>query len=368
MPSTEPNHRGVSLLKRLFHGATLTALVVVVSGFSTAQSKSKPVAQNPGASTSFASGISLGAIDYAQRTVDCTITQRRRFLGPTGVPVTVREEVKVDADGTDAPPYELTYLGVEGEQPGSPLWQQWAQNYTRFASLYHQHGGFRVRNLPAAQSNYTVHNFGQITRAGRSACRIVVLPNRFDKAVWLVDVDATTFLPLYAAEYDSQLRLLSEVEVVTFSTAVQLTNPRTPSMTVTPYQDFAAAEQAIGGKGLVEPQTGPLSEYVLSRIHGTDNPLNGRHSMVLTYTDGIDECFVIESPGVPEYFAGLPSQIGSGLDDASGNHTIARYRDPSMSVLLFWYDGVGFQIAGRGSLRRLDEFAKTIYAKAVTGR
>jgi hypothetical protein len=39
-----------------------------------------------------------------------------------------------------------------------------------------------------------------------------------------------------------------------------------------------------------------------------------------------------------------------------------------MSVLLFWDDGVGFQVAGRGSLARLDEFAKRIYTQALLGQ
>ena len=96
-----------------------------------------------------------------------------------------------------------------------------------------------------------------------------------------------------------------------------------------------------------------------------DNPLNNRRSMVLTYTDGIDEFFVIESPGVPEYFAGLPSQSKGGV---GATNTIARYQDPTMRVLLFWDDGVGFQVAGRGSLGRLDGLAKSIYTQAVLGR
>jgi hypothetical protein len=49
---------------------------------------------------------------------------------------------------------------------------------------------------------------------------------------------------------------------------------------------------------------------------------------------------------------------------ARGN-TIARYRDPGMSVLLFWEGDVTFHVAGRGSLQRLDEFAREIYLQAL---
>jgi hypothetical protein len=101
---------------------------------------------------------------------------------------------------------------------------------------------------------------------------------------------------------------------------------------------------------------------VVSSVQVADNPLNGRQTLLFTYTDGVDEFFVIESPGVSEFFAGLPSQVPSGVKTAN---TIARYRDASMSVLMFWDDNVGFQVTGRGSLRRLDGFAKSIFTQAL---
>ena len=81
------------------------------------------------------------------------------------------------------------------------------------------------------------------------------------------------------------------------------------------------------------------------------------------YTDGIDQFFVTQTFGVSDLFASLPAR-----KKPSRSHTIARYRDPAMSVLLFWDDGVSFQVAGRGSLLRLDDFAQAIYTKAIYNR
>lgn len=340
--------------------------VVTTSDGARAQGTGKrAVAANGTPQTSALGGVSLGAIDYAQRNVDHTVVQLRRFFEPGGSVYTVREELRVDANGTESAPYSLTFLGLEGELPGSPKWQTWSQNYSRFANLFHQHGGFRVRDLAKAQTNYTLHDFGPVTRAGRSAQRVVVFPNRLDKAVWLLDIDAATFLPLYTAEYDAQFRLLSELEVVTFSPTVQLTTPNQPSMTMTTFASFAAAQQALSAASLVEPAASCTGEYSLHKVQVADNPLNSRRTLVLTYTDGVDEFFVVESPGVSEFFAGLPSQQKSA---GKPSNTMARYRDPSMSVLLFWDDGVGFQVAGRGSLRRLDDIGRSVYTKALLGR
>lgn len=309
--------------------------------------------------------LSFGTIEAAQRTTDHTMVRLRRFFADAGQVVAVREELRVDADGTTNSPYSLSFLGVEGELPGSPVTQQWAQNYARFASLYAQHGTFSIRNLAKAQSNYSLHDFGPVVRIGRAAHRVVVFPNQVDKAVWLLDVDDVTSLTLYSAEYDASFHLLSEVEVQSFSPSAQVVTPNVPVMSLSTHTDFTAAKSAMGSPlGLVEPNKNFTAEYELRMVQVADNPLNGRQTLVLTYTDGIDEFFVIESPGVSEFFAGLPSQQ-KGV--AKTVNTIARYRDAAMSVLVFWDDGVGFEVTGRGSLRRLDGFATAIYTQALLG-
>lgn len=309
-------------------------------------------------------GLSLAALDHAVRNTDVTIVELRRFFDATGMIATTREEVRVDANGTNSAPFSLTYLGLEGDLPGSPKWQYWGQNYQRFAGLLHRHGGFRVRDLALAEANYTLHPFGSVVRAGRPAERLVVFPNRLDKAIWLLEVDSATNIPLYSAEYNASFQLLSEIEAISFTASVQLTNPHSSSMAMTTHPTFAGAALALNIPGLVEPSTSFTGEYQLSTVQVADNPLNNRRSMVLTYTDGVDEFFVIESPGVSEFFAGLPSQ---SKGNTSATNTIARYQDPTMRVLLFWDDGVGFQVAGRGSLGRLDGVAKSIYTQAVLG-
>ncbi|HEX5054643.1 MAG TPA: hypothetical protein VFZ65_22905 [Planctomycetota bacterium] len=276
----------------------------------------------------------------------------------------MRERLSVDADGTDAPPFELAFVGVDGELPGSPTFQKWQRTYQRFGNLFYQHGSFRIRDLAKAQSNYTLHQFGTQMRINRTVFRIVIFPQVLDKAIWVLDVDAVTSVPLYMAEFDIHMRLLAEVEAESFSPSVALSLAAQSSQQVTVHPDFDSARTFLGDPpGLIDPNIAVVSEYGLARVEVRDDALNGQQKLVMTYTDGLDVFLVAQTPGTTDVFAGLAPQKTStpGL----GN-TIARYRDPAMSILLFWDDGVAFQVAGRGSLLRLDELARRIFLQAIS--
>jgi hypothetical protein len=296
------------------------------------------------------------ALDAAVRQQSCTIEQVRRFPTAEGGFTGVREQLQVAANGTNTPDFAVTFLGVEGEPPGSPLHVRWQQAYARHGHRFVTQGGFRVTNFAAAAANYTVHDFGPTVRAGRSARRLVVFPHAFDKSIWLIETDDATALPLYAAEFDTQLQLLTEVEAVVFAPGAAAMSPSTPTGGVA---DFASAKAAMGNPPqIIEPVTTVTSEYQLDRIEVQSDPLNGQWKLTMTYTDGVDQFVVVQTPGTTDAFAGLPGKT-------RGAPVIGRYRDAAMSVLVFWDGGVSFQVAGRGSLRRLDALARDIYQQAL---
>lgn len=300
----------------------------------------------------------LQSLDQAVRSQDYTVVQVRRFRDGSSNVVSVRERLEVAANGSSNPGFILTFLGVEGEPVGSPTTLQWQQVYSRFASQFFTHGSFRVRDLKAATANYTMHDFGPVVRANRAARRMVVFPGTVDKALWVVDVDVQTSVPLYAAEFDIQLHLLAEVEVLTFSDTV-VPFPAPVSGT-TQVPDFATARAAMGNPAeLVEPNVSATSDYKLDKVEVRNDPLNGLWKLTMSYTDGIDQFLVVEAPGTQDVFAGLPGK-------SKGGNVIGRFRDPAMSVLLFWEGGVSFHVAGRGSLRRLDELAHSVYLQALS--
>ncbi|MBX3462675.1 MAG: hypothetical protein KF830_05865 [Planctomycetes bacterium] len=304
--------------------------------------------------------ISFAQMAQAVAQQDYTIEQVRRFVRQ-GQVVAVRERLAVVADGSEMPPFQITFLGVEGELPGSPLHLEWQQTYQRYGPLFHQHGSFRVRDLIRVQQNYTLHDFGPAVRAGRSAVRTVVFPNTTDKSFWVVDVDAATRIPLYWAEFDLQFQLLAEVEAVAFADAVA--GPVAVPHTTVLHPDFGSARASLGDPhGLLEPPA-VLASYAVSAIETRDDPLNGQQKLVMTYTDGVDQFLVVQVPDTKDVFEDLPNRAGG--KGATG-HTIARFQDSAMRVLLFWEDGVAFQVTGRGALARLDAVARQLYLQALS--
>lgn len=333
-----------------------------------------PGAQAPGSKSTNAPGTlpvgqpvaplsppSLATIDQAGRTQDCTLLQLRRFRDTQGNVVAVRECLEIDADGSVDPRFVLTFVGVEGELPGSRTHTKWQQVYGRYASQFFSHASFRVRDLALAQANYSLHDFGPTIRAGRSARRMVVFPQSLDKAIWVIDVDAATTVPLYTAEFDAQMHLLAEVEALSFVPSVQALPATSPGATSSStFSSFGAASAALTiSAGLIDPDAQVVSEYQLDRIETRTDSLNGQQKLVMTYSDGIDQFMVVQAPGTTDLFAGLPA-------NSPTNGTIGRYRDPSMSVLLFWEGGVSFQVAGRGAMHRLDDLAKRLYLQALS--
>lgn len=328
------------------------AALVLTAGFAGAQApkvKSAPasVVQLP----------TFNSIDLADKSTDRTTVQVRRFRDASGGVVAVRELMIVDAQPMQAQAHSVTFLSVDGHLPGSPVSQKWQQAYAQFGDLYFEQS-FHVRNLSKAQANYTLHDIGPSVRAGRSSRRTVVFPMHLDKSIWLLDVDSATGVVLYAVEFDVQLHVLSEVEVVSFSSTASLPQATASSQVAT----FGTAAAQLGNPaGLLDPTTTAVAEYSLQKIEVRVDPWNGLQKLVLSYSDGIDQFFVTQKPGSLDPFAGLP---GAGTVNAGS--TIARYRDPAMTALMFWDDGVAFEVTGSGALQRLDDLAKRIYAQALS--
>ena len=301
----------------------------------------------------------LQSIGQAVLTEDYTAEQLRRFRRPDGSVVTVRELLQVQSNNTFHPRSALTFLGVEGEPAGSPLSQEWQQTYARYGAALVRNGSFQIRDLGRAGSNYTLHDFGQVLRAGRVARRMVVFPNTVDKAIWVVDVDGVTKVPLFVAEFDNQLKLFAEIEAVNFSSGVQSMTSAASMQAVTPVSDFAAGSAFLGSPaGLVNPDLlAVVADYGLDSVEVYQDPINGREKLVMNYTDGIDQFMVVQTVNVSDPFGSLPG---------SSANVIGRFRDPALSALVFWDDNVTFHVAGRGALRRLDDVASRIYRQALS--
>jgi hypothetical protein len=333
-------------------------LMVPAAGQRGAQSVSAPSVIKTGSSSTTLP--SLATIEQALLSQDYTVEQFRRFRDELGNVVTVRETLEVAANGTIRPEFEMTFMGVEGEPAGSAVSVKWQQAYERFGNLFFRHGSFQVRDLAKALTNYTLHDYGPVVRAGRAAHRMVVFPTSVDKASWVLDIDSLTSVPLFIAEFDNQMQLRANVEALTFTSSVQaITQPLTAA-SVTPMTSYSGAETYLGSPaGLINPDVTVTPDYLLETLEVHHDPINGRRKLVMNYSDGIDQYMVVQTLGSSDPFAGLPSAVG-------GSQTIGRFRDPALSALVFWDDQVTFHVAGRGSLVRLDDVASRIYLQALS--
>lgn len=329
-----------------------------------------------------AADITFDLLHRVVRETPFRARQVRRFLQPDDTLVGVIEDLACNGDPAHAR-FKLDFVAVEGTAPSPEATNLWSTTYSANGSLLHEHGGFRIRDLAAAQRNYTLHPFGRAMRGGRAVWWLVVAPSSRDKASWVLALDEQSALPVYQAQVDSSGRLLGEVDVrqLTLGSTVQ-SNWWTPVMSVSRFGTAEAARAAMNAPQARGSSTGLLvpaidqvmPEYCLHLAQVTADPVTGQQTLVLGYTDGVDEFFVLQNPDVSDPFAGLP--VGArtrstgktpGPIRSDREMAVARYDDSSLRVYLFQRNGVLVRIAGNGSLVRLDDVARRIAQQAVTG-
>jgi hypothetical protein len=351
---------------------------LVLSGVVGAQTARQAALRQPNASRQ-QSDITFELLRDAAQSVSYSARQVRRFLQPDNTMVGVIEDVVQEGGGADAH-FRVDFVDVEGVAPPPDLRTRWSNVYVQSASLLHEHGGYRIRQLAAARANYTLHPFNRGMRGTRSCWWLVVAPVRRDKCSWVLALDEVTGVPLYQGQIDSQGRLLAEIDVLSLQVGA---SPGTiwwsPAMTVTRFATPAAAIASIQSSGarqipyrlLVPAINQVVPDYSLLFTQVTQTPLNGDRTLVLCYTDGVDEFFVLQSPNATDPFALLPvggagaKALGKALSDKE--MAVARYDDASMRVYLFHREGVLVRIAGQGALLRLDDVARRLAQQAVTG-
>ena len=328
-----------------------------------------------------ASDITLDLLQRVMRETPFQARQVRRFLQPDDSMVGVIEDLACNGDPAQ-PRFDIEFVAVEGATPAPQATSQWGSTYATNGSLLHEHGGFRVRDLRAARSHYSLSHFGRAMRGGQPVWWVVIAPNSRDKASWVLALDEQSALPVYQAQVDPRGRLLGEIDVRQLTLAI---SPQaswwTPVMSVSRFATAEAARVAMAAPqargsvaGLLVPAIDQvMPEYSLHLAQVTADPANGQQTLVLGYTDGIDEFFVLQSPGVTDPFAGLPVGAGRTSGKTRGpirsdrEMAIARYDDTSLRVYLFQRNNVLVRIAGNGSLVRLDNVARRLAQQAVNG-
>lgn len=301
----------------------------------------------------------------------------RRFLDGAGQLVQVREQVTLAANGRSDSPFKLDFVDLVGSgAPDATVRTKWNEIYRSNAGLLHMHGGFHVTDPVLAQQNYQIFDFGRAQRLGRDVRRVVVFPLRADKPIWLLDLDVVTGVTLYAAEFDSQLRLIGELETTALvvSSSMQLDRRRSmvpvwswrPKMIVSRVATIQDATALYGGAAPTQPAIGGVvGEYRQHLVQVTEDPVNGDKTLVLGYTDGVDEFFVLQSRGGGNPFA---SNVAIASATSASSHAIASCDDQAMRAYVFHESGTTYWVVGSGSLVRLKDVAFRLCQQSVTGR
>lgn len=302
----------------------------------------------------------------------------RRFLDGAGQLVQLHEQVTIQATGRSDSPFKLEFVDLVGSGvPDATARTKWSDLYRANAGLLHMHSGFHVTDAALAQQNYQIFDFGRARRLSRDVRRVVVFPYRADKSIWLLDLDVATGVTLYAAEFDARLQLTSELETTVLSlvgSALQVDPRRTgvpawswrPKMTVTRVATLQEAAPIYGGAAPTQPAIAPIvAEYRQHLVQVTEDPVNGDKTLVLGYTDGIDEFFVTQTRGGGNPFA---SNLAIASATQSAAHAIASYDDQAMRAYVFHQSGTTYWVVGSGALVRLKDVAFRLCQQTVIGR
>src|SRR5678815_4810198 len=155
MPMPEAPRRSSPVCLRL--GAAAVAALIAVIGPAAGRACAQGVAVVQGAPVILSQqDLDFATLFSATDRLTYKTNQVRRFRNEQGRLVGVREQVVVTGNGTRHPPFRLTFLGMEGAPPPPEEATRWTDLYRRYASLFHEHGGFRIYDVARATQNYII--------------------------------------------------------------------------------------------------------------------------------------------------------------------------------------------------------------------
>jgi hypothetical protein len=263
--------------------------------------------------------------------------------------------------GTNTPErFQLAFLGIEGATLTPFELSQRQAIFTESAGFLFRYQSFRVHDVAQANLNYVIYYLGKAQRIGRPTYRVAVLPKRWDRSAWLLELDLETGYPLYRAEYTLDVVLRAEVEVQTFQPNVRIPNSTSWWSSTKGFTDFASPAIALSQvltsvSSQVVPGVGELpAGYKLARSQVITDAFQGTKTASLIYSDGIDQIFVQQNPR-PESSWSVQT-VGDNLYVFENN---------GITDFYFAHRGVDFRILGGASRAMVENTAKAIYRQAV---
>lgn len=290
-----------------------------------------------------------GAVSLvSKRTSDTRWVGTKESLLHQGVGTTTRER------------FQLTFLGIEGRVLTPFELNQRQRLFTESAGFLFRYQSFRVHDVAQAKLNYVIYYLGKTQRIGRPTYRIAVIPKRWDRSAWLLDLDLQTGYPLYRAEYTLDVVLRAEVEVTSFQPNVRIPNSTSWWNSTKGFADFNNAATALDQvlatvrSQVVPGQVQLPPGYALARSQVITDAYQGNRTASLIYSDGIDQIFVQQMP-----------ESGSGWSIRAVGDNLYVFENNGISDFYFAHGGVRFRVLGGASRVMVENTAKAIYRQAV---
>lgn len=273
------------------------------------------------------------------------------------------------AGSSTAERFDLRFLGVEGRKLTPFELSVRKKMFAASAGFLFRYQSFRVHDVARAKANYIIYYLGKSQRVGRPAYRIAVLPRRWDRSAWLLDLDLETAYPLYRAEYTLDAVLRAEVEVTKFLPNVRIPNSVTtwwrPTKGVTEYTTAAKALSQVvtGVRTQVVPGVTQLPHgYTLAKSQVVTDAFQGTKKAALIYSDGIDQLFVLQIPK-PKLKPAPKTGADSRVKVIGDNLYV--FENNGINDFYFTHGGVDFRVIGGASAGMVETAAKAIYRQAV---
>lgn len=347
-----------------------SAWILSMPGSASASGSGAPIRSGFGEGASDALAT-FQAIATAESSLSLRIGQLRRVLeiGPTGPGWTgIREDLTLtpDPNGSAEARFDLQFAGMEGATSVAMSEPTRRELYRGYAGYLHLHANFRVVDPTLAAQNYLVVDLGARVRLDRPTRRIALLPRQLGRSPWVLELDAATNYPLYRAEFNPAGILVSTLEVTRFEEvpAQSLANHAfwQPTRNVEDFPNVQTAVQALAMETqpvLPEPSRMPTG-YRFSKARVVRELLRPESSLVVTYTDGIDEIFVVSTFGAAA--PNLP------VVSAPGSYAILSYQDQNVAQYLFHQGSVTTMVVGRAGQFSLPAIAEELLTRSLANR
>jgi len=310
------------------------------------------------------------ALAAAELGTGLRVEQVRRTRAADGSMAGIRERLEYRPD-EPTPRFSLDPIGREFGSLSVQGLARLQSQYAQRAGFIHNYQGFHVADPLLAEENYRIVPLDTKLRLDRLVDRVLVMPRVLDRATWVLEVDRRTRCVLYQAEFDTSYRLVYELEVMSFDVLdrASVFEPRnfgwSGAYSTTYYESPVDARAALGADGdsMAIPGASVLpSGYRNHEAFVARGLVNvERNNLVLGYTDGVDEVFVIQDEGT-DPLAILPSASSS---NGHPTHTVTRFVDENVRQYFFQHGDVGTILTGSASTVALDAMAKGFYASVL---